>query len=135
MGADPAERGRYGFDIDRSAAPWQIDLRAAAREAVRDLRRGVSAATISARFHNTLAAASAEIVRAAATRLGRIPIVLSGGCFQNARLAESIADGLSPGFDVYLHCSVPPGDGGIALGQAIVADAKSRKPAGGRVCA
>ncbi len=133
--ADPAERGRYGFDIDRSAAPWQIDLRAAAREAVRDLRRGVSAATISARFHNTLAAASAEIVRAAATRLGRIPIVLCGGCFQNARLAESIADGLSPGFDVYLHCSVPPGDGGIALGQAIVADAKSRKPAGGRVCA
>jgi len=133
--AGPAERGRYRFDIDRSAAPLQIDLRAAVREVVRELRAGVSAATISARFHNTLADASVEIVRTAAARLGRIPIVLSGGCFQNARLAESIAGGLSPDFDVYLHCSVPPGDGGIALGQAIVADAKSRKPAGGRVCA
>jgi hydrogenase maturation protein HypF len=133
--ADPAERRRYRFDIDRSAAPWQIDLRAAVREAVRDLRGRVSAATISARFHNTLVSASAEIVRTAAARLGRIPIVLSGGCFQNARLAESIAGALSPRFDVYLHCSVPPGDGGIALGQAIVADAKSRKSAGGRVCA
>lgn len=131
--ADPAERGRYPFYIDRSGTPWQIDLRAAVREAVRDLRGGVSPAIISARFHNTLVSASAEIVRAA--RLGRIPIVLSGGCFQNARLAESIADALSPGFDVYLHCSVPPGDGGIALGQAIVADAKSREPAGDRVCA
>ena len=133
--ADPAERGRYRFEIDRSQSPWQIDLRAGVREAVRDLRGGVSPATISARFHNTLASASAEIVRAAAARLGRVPIVLSGGCFQNARLAESIAGALSPGFDVYLHRSVPPGDGGIALGQAVVADAKSRKSGGGRVCA
>jgi hydrogenase maturation protein HypF len=133
--ADHAERGRYPCDVDRSASPWQIDLRAAVREAVRDLRGGVSAATISARFHNTLASASAEIVRTAAVLLGRMPIVLSGGCFQNARLAESLAGALSPGFDVYLHRSVPPGDGGIALGQAIVADAKSRKLEGGRVCA
>ena len=133
--ADRAERRCYRFDIDRSAAPWQIDLRAGVREALRDLRAGVAAATISARFHNTLVAASAEIVRLAAARLGRLPIVLSGGCFQNARLAESIAGALSPGFDIYLHRSVPPGDGGIALGQAVVADAKSSRAARGRVCA
>ena len=54
---------------------------------------------------------------------GRLPVVLTGGCFQNARLAEGILAELSDGFAVYPHGQVPPGDGGIALGQAVVADA------------
>jgi hydrogenase maturation protein HypF len=71
-------------------------------------------------------AASVDLVRAAAHGAGRLPVVLSGGCFQNARLAESIARGLRPDFQVHLHERVPPGDGGIALGQAAVAAAKAR---------
>jgi hydrogenase maturation protein HypF len=81
---------------------------------------------ISARIHNTLAAVSVDLVRAAARGTGRIPVVLSGGCFQNARLAESIVRGLEPEFSVHLHGSVPPGDGGIAVGQAVVAAAQAR---------
>jgi hydrogenase maturation protein HypF len=53
-------------------------------------------------------------------------VALSGGCFQNARLAEAIRRGLEPEFQVYLHERVPPGDGGIALGQAVIAAAKAR---------
>jgi hydrogenase maturation protein HypF len=53
-------------------------------------------------------------------------VVLSGGCFQNAFLSERIAAELSGSFEVYLHGHVPPGDGGLALGQALVADAVAR---------
>jgi hydrogenase maturation protein HypF len=53
--------------------------------------------------------------------------VLTGGCFQNALLAERVLERLRPDFDVRLHGEVPPGDGGIALGQALVADAKLRE--------
>ena len=49
--------------------------------------------------------------------------MLTGGCFQNALLAEGVLARLSRDFDVRLHGDVPPGDGGIALGQALVADA------------
>jgi hydrogenase maturation protein HypF len=84
--------------------------------------RGAGASEIAAVFHNTLALATAAVVARALLRVGRLPIVLSGGCFQNARLAESIRGALA-GFDVRLHSQVPPGDGGIALGQAVVANA------------
>jgi hydrogenase maturation protein HypF len=52
--------------------------------------------------------------------------VLTGGCFQNARLTERILAELAGSFEVYQHGQVPPGDGGIALGQAVVADATAR---------
>ena len=91
------------------------------REIVGDLRRAVNNAIVSARFHNTLAAATAAAVDLVAREHGTLPVVLSGGCFQNARLAESIVRRLAPRFSVYLHQRVPPGDGGIALGQAVIA--------------
>jgi len=90
---------------------------------VEDLLAGRPAGTVSARFHRSLSAATAELVRAAAARHGRLPVVLTGGCFQNARLAEGVLEELGGDFAVYLHGQVPPGDGGIALGQALVADA------------
>jgi hydrogenase maturation protein HypF len=124
--ADPDERGRYDYAIDQLPSPWQVDLRAAARAAVFEFLGGEPVSRISARIHNTIAAVSVDIVRAAARAAGKIPVVLSGGCFQNARLAETIGRGLAPEFPVYLHERVPPGDGGIALGQAMVAAAKAR---------
>ncbi len=117
---------RYLFDIDRSATPWVLDLRPMIRAIVHDLRAQRPLAAISAAFHQTLATATAALVRAAAARHGRLPVVLTGGCFQNARLAESTRADLSPQFDVFLHGEVPPGDGGLALGQAVIADAVLR---------
>jgi hydrogenase maturation protein HypF len=126
LAAEPAERGRFPFDIDRSRVPWVVDLRPTVQAAVRLLRRGTGPGVLAARFHNTLAAATAAVVRAAAERHGRRPVVLSGGCFQNALLAERTREALVPELAVHLHAQVPPGDGGIALGQALIADAITR---------
>ena len=124
--AEPGERGRYDYAIDQAPSPWQVDLRAAVRAAVFEFLGGEPVSRISARIHNTIAAVSVDLVRAAARAAGRLPVVLTGGCFQNARLAETIQAGRVPEFVVHLHERVPPSDGGIALGQAVVAAAKAR---------
>jgi len=126
MIADPSERGRYPIVIHDGLAPWEIDPRPMVKAAVDDLLAGRSAATISARFHNTLAAATAEVARAALVSRGEMPVVLSGGCFQNVRLAESVIDALRSSARVVMNRDVPAGDGGIALGQAFIADARLR---------
>jgi hydrogenase maturation protein HypF len=124
--ADDAELGRYPIVVRDGAAPWEVDPRPIVRGVIDDLFAGCSPAAISGRFHNTIAAATVEVVRAALAVHGDLPVVLSGGCFQNARLAESILDALQPDARVFMNRDVPPGDGGIALGQAFIADAKLR---------
>jgi hydrogenase maturation protein HypF len=96
------------------------------REAVGDLIAGVPASVVSARFHNTLGEAAAGAVAEAMERHGRLPVVLTGGCFQNARLTADVLRRLEDAPRVERHREVPPGDGGLALGQALVADAVGR---------
>jgi hydrogenase maturation protein HypF len=121
--ADPREGGGYPFAIDHGSRPWSIDLRLMVHAIVEDLDAGVAPRTIAARFHNTIVEATAQAIESAATAHGDLPVALSGGCFQNPRLTESLIARLSPRFDVHINRRVPPGDGGIALGQAVVAAA------------
>ena len=125
--ADPDETACYAFQVHAEGAPWTIDLRAMVREAVADLLSGRPVPAIAARFHNTLCEASAAVVRRAVTHCGRLPLVLTGGCFQNPLLSDGLCRALGGELDVYVHGQVPPGDGGLALGQALVADALARK--------
>ena len=122
---DPAAAGAYPFEIVPAAGvgPEVLDLRPLWRALARDVSDAAAPGAISARFHAALVAAGAELVRRAVRRTGALPLVLTGGCFQNARLAEGIHGALSGSLRVYLHEAVPPGDGGIGLGQAMVADA------------
>jgi hydrogenase maturation protein HypF len=83
-----------------------------------DLAQGVPVWTLSAKFHNTLAA----MILAVARQVGERRVALSGGCFQNKYLLERTVDVLrSGGFSPYWHQRVPPNDGGVALGQAVAA--------------
>jgi len=82
-----------------------------------DRQAGTALPLMAARFHNALLAWILEV--AAGARLKQV--VFSGGVFQNRYLTERAAEQLeSRGFTVYTHRQVPPNDGGIALGQAVL---------------
>jgi hydrogenase maturation protein HypF len=125
LAADPAERRRYPIALASGAGGLlEVDLRALVRAVVADLARGTGAATIAGRFHETLArAAEAQVARVAGERGERLPVALTGGCFQNALLVERVRERLGGAQRVLLHREIPPGDGGIAPGQAVVAAA------------
>ncbi|MBI4613549.1 MAG: carbamoyltransferase HypF [Planctomycetes bacterium] len=83
-----------------------------------DRDRGVPAGTISIRFHEALVSLAVAIAR----RAGLPRVVLSGGTFQNLYLATRIRAALeAEGFEVHTHARVPANDGGLALGQILVA--------------
>lgn len=121
--ADDTLDESYPFELDRSRTPLEVDLRPAVRAAVDDLRSGGAASLVSARFHNTVVRVTVEVARALLADLGRVPVALTGGVFQNERLCRGISKELVRDYEVLRHCEVPPGDGGIALGQALIADA------------
>lgn len=112
----------WPVEIDRSRRPWQLRVTPALHALLEASEAGVDAATLSARFHTTLAAGIIEVVCGLTEETGRIPVVLSGGCFQSAVLLRGVAAGLrAEGLEVLDHRRVPPNDGGIALGQALAA--------------
>ncbi len=118
--AEAGVEARYGFEI----AGGEIDLRPAIGEIARALDSGERQGQISAAFHNTVAAAIVEACDRIRELHGIGRVCLSGGTFQNFYLLRRTVDGLrSRGFEVYLHSQAPANDGGIALGQAVIAAA------------
>jgi len=120
MAGDGGGRSRrpYSFPVVTEAptSPLIVDWRPALREILADIRRGDPAGTIARAFHHGLAAAIAEV----AFRIGVPAVVLTGGCFQNAFLAEAAIEELRRrGLTPHWHQSVPPNDGGLAVGQAM----------------
>lgn len=108
----------YDFSLDEGV----IDLRESIRGVVRDRADPPLAA---ARFHNTLARAITESCLRLRKAEGLNRVCLSGGTFQNVYLLEKVTTALqASGFEVYTHVRVPANDGGIALGQAVVGNAR-----------
>lgn len=94
----------------------------------RDMNAGVPLALISARFHGTLAGMLKEKTCALVRETGAGSVVLSGGCFQNKRLAASLQRLLEEeGVRVYLPSAIPCNDSGIAVGQLAVAAERLRR--------
>jgi hydrogenase maturation protein HypF len=125
-----AEQGieqRYDFEI-AEGEPMVLDFRPTIAAIVADLSRRRPATEISACFQNTLSTAIAEAcVRIRKTdALDRI--CLSGGSFQNLYLlGRTVVELRRRGFGVFLHAQVPPNDGGLSLGQAMIANQRLRE--------
>lgn len=91
---------------------------------LQDLKSGAALPQISIKFHNALAESIVRVAR----RAGLDRVVLTGGCFQNAYLAEQAVGRLkAAGFRPYWHQRVPPNDGGVALGQVVAAFRRLRQ--------
>jgi len=116
------EEGYYPYDIEHAPEGYIFQPAATIRAIVDDLLAGVPVSDISARFHNTLAYLVAETCLLVRADTGLARVALSGGVFQNRYLTEKCLPILKRGgFEVLTHSLVPPNDGGIALGQAVIA--------------
>ncbi|GAA4228135.1 carbamoyltransferase HypF [Actinomadura meridiana] len=119
--ADPAETAAYPASINGSE-PFTVAGGDLVEAVVADLRAGVPVPSISARFHNGVAALIVDAATLVRDATGLGVVALSGGVFQNMLLLDRAVSGLTDeGFDVLTHHRVPPNDGGISLGQAAVA--------------
>lgn len=111
----------YSMDLLEAATPEGsriVDWRSTVSAILDDLRRGRSSDQIAAQFHVGLADGIVRVAQAA----GLPRVVLTGGCFQNELLLSLARRGLEDaGFTVYSHSLVPPNDGGLSLGQAVIA--------------
>jgi len=108
-----------------------VDWVPAIRALVHELDRGVPVPRLSARFHAGLTNAAVRV----AQRVGSPTVALSGGCMQNVRLVRSLRFSMDEaGFRPLMHRTVPANDGGLALGQVVVAAAQlDSKPSRSRV--
>ena len=118
----PANRG-YPFRLRPEEDGWIVETEGILGAVVEDLLARRPAAEISSAFHRTMA----EVVVAGCERIREVggvsAVALSGGTFQNLLLLEQVVRLLEEkGFEVYRHRRVPANDGGLALGQAVLAD-------------
>jgi hydrogenase maturation protein HypF len=131
--ADRSERAAYPLPLvegsvsvatgpDEPARPAALDARETIRSMLADLERGTGVSTVAARFHNALAAGTADACAAEAARRAIEVVALSGGVFQNTLLLDRTRTLLEQrGLRVLVPERLPPNDGGIAFGQAAVA--------------
>ena len=110
-------------------APLTVDTRPVIRAIETDRVRGVPPAVIARRFHTTLGQVALDVARLLRARTGIGRVVLSGGVFLNGLIAAEVETLLAADeFQVYCHRVVPPGDGGLCLGQLAVAAASASLP-------
>jgi hydrogenase maturation protein HypF len=115
----------YRFSIGAG----QIDPAPVLRAIVADLRQGRPVGAIAAAFHVAVASLIVEVAAQVRAATGLRQVALSGGVFQNVLVTRLARTALTEqGFSVLTHHLVPPNDGGLALGQTVVAAAGMPAP-------
>ena len=124
--ADPRAGGTYTVTLTEESAqelpPLMLDWRPMLNEMLTDRRKGVDAGSMAMKFHRTMAGGIAAIVR----QHPELPVVLTGGVFQNRLLTELVMEHLDASRQLGLPGVTPPGDGGLAVGQLAAAISAQR---------
>ena len=122
MAADDHESVAYPLELIPQAEEWIIGTKPLFDSLLHDIRANVSVSKISARFHNALVSVFAELAQLVRERTALNRVCLSGGTFNNLYLTNRLSSRLEQaGLEVFTQREVPCGDGGLSLGQAMVA--------------
>jgi hydrogenase maturation protein HypF len=123
--ASGQEEGFYPVRWEEAEGLQNLDWGDVLRGILEDSDKKLDNSLISAKFQNSLV----EGVIKAAGVFGQNKVLLGGGCFQNKNLLESCARRLKvAGLEAYWPREVPPNDGGLSLGQAVIARSVARAP-------
>jgi len=119
---EPGIEGHYDFEFNRDETePLKLDLREMMGQLITDIREEKAGGVISAKFHNTIAAALLEMAKSARESTKLNTVALSGGVFCNRYLTNRLVKLLKKsGFRVLFNRDVPSNDGGISVGQATI---------------
>lgn len=113
----------YPFGWKEEGESWLLDPSPLWAALVQDLLAGVAPAVMAARFHHAVATMILAGIDRMSRATGLTRVALSGGTFQNRYLTEHLVDSLAlKGYEVLLHRRLPPNDGGLSVGQALLGD-------------
>lgn len=119
------ERGSYEFDIDVINGKYIINTDKILIGIIKELKDKISKRVISMSFHNTIIKFTVDLCVKISEDYGIKKVALSGGVFQNKILLEGIYNSLKKkGFIVYINRKIPCNDGGISVGQLVIANEK-----------
>jgi len=114
--------GYYPISLEREGELTIFSPLPMIKGVVDDLQRGEPPGVMSAKFHNSLVRLLAGFCQRLREETGIEKVALSGGVFQNVYLLTHLKKRLAQlGFQVYTHSQIPPNDGGLSLGQAVIA--------------
>jgi hydrogenase maturation protein HypF len=123
--ASSADETGYPLELVPDADNWIICTRPLFKALIDDLGRNVPVAAISRRFHNGLVEGFVQLATLLRKKTALNRVCLSGGTFHNIYLSQRLEARLTKGgFEVFTQKEVPAGDGGLSLGQAVVAGVK-----------
>lgn len=118
----------YPFELQSGSEPYIIVLNPTIEQIVKDLNQNISKGQIAARFHATVIEVVAKLCQKIKRAEGLKQVCLSGGCFMNRILLVGCYQRLTKsGFEVYFNSLVPINDGGLAVGQALIAYARKEQ--------
>ena len=133
---EPDETACYPFSIAAQDGLSIIKLKTLLSAIIHDLQSDKSKAKIAVKFHNTVARMIGELCQVISGKTGITRVALSGGVFQNRLLLRKAISLLeAEEFKVFTHRQVPCNDGGISLGQAVIAHFASISTGGAEPCA
>jgi len=113
----------YPFGLKQKNGVWHLNAKTMWQALLHDLSENKSKTDIARSFHLGLAKATADLVINIKNEYDFDTVALSGGVMQNKILFESLVTRLKPGFKILHHKQVPSNDGGLSLGQAVIAAA------------